>query len=102
MKAPLEGIRVIESTYVFAFPYAAGILSDLGAEVIKIEGPGRPDTTRNGAFAGAYPDNIVGDDSWNRTASYNQINRGKKSLTLDKMTFSSLRIAILFLKKVMF
>ncbi len=83
MKAPLEGIRVIESTYVFAFPYAAGLLSDLGAEVIKIEGPGRPDTTRNGAFAGAYPDNIVGDDSWNRTASYNQINRGKKSLTLD-------------------
>lgn len=83
MKSPLEGIRVIESTYVFAFPYAAGLLADLGAEVIKIEGPGRPDTTRNGAFAGAYPDNIVGEDPWNRTASYNQINRGKKSLTLD-------------------
>ena len=44
---PLEGIRVIDSTYVFALPYTGGLLSDFGAEVIKLEGPGRPDTTRN-------------------------------------------------------
>jgi crotonobetainyl-CoA:carnitine CoA-transferase CaiB-like acyl-CoA transferase len=79
----LEGIRVVESTYVFAFPYAAGNLTDLGAEVIKIEGTGHIDTTRSGAFAGTYPDNDPGEDPWNRTASYNLINRGKKSLTLD-------------------
>jgi crotonobetainyl-CoA:carnitine CoA-transferase CaiB-like acyl-CoA transferase len=41
------------------------------------------DITRGGGFAGAYPENIPGDDPWNRTAAYNQINRGKKSLTLD-------------------
>ena len=82
-RLPLEGIRVIESTYVFALPYAAGLLSDLGAEVIKIEGPGRIDTTRGGAFGGAHADNDPGDDPWNRTASYNIINRGKKSLVLD-------------------
>ena len=82
-RKPLEGIRVVESTYVFAFPYAAGLLADLGAEVIKIEGPGHVDITRGGGFAGAYPDNDPGDDPWNRTASFNLINRGKKSLTLD-------------------
>lgn len=82
-RLPLEGIRVIESTYVFALPYAAGILADLGAEVIKVEGPGRIDTTRGGAFSGAYADNSPREDPWNRTASYNMLNRGKKSLVLD-------------------
>ena len=82
-RLPLEGIRVIESTYVFALPYAAGLLADLGAEVIKVEGPGRIDTTRGGAFGGAYADNVIGDDPWNRSASYNILNRGKKSMVLD-------------------
>ena len=82
-RKPLEGIRVVESTYVYAFPYAAGLLADLGAEVIKIEGPGHIDTTRGGQFAGAFPDNEPGDDPWNRAAGFNQLNRGKKSLTLD-------------------
>ena len=82
-RLPLEGIRVIESTYVFALPYAAGLLADLGAEVIKIEGPGRIDTTRGGAFGGAHADNDPGEDPWNRSASYNILNRGKKSLVLD-------------------
>ncbi|MEE8442983.1 MAG: CoA transferase, partial [Dehalococcoidia bacterium] len=80
---PMEGIRVVDSTYVFALPYAAGLMADLGAEVIKIEGPGRIDTTRGGAFSGAFPDNDPGQDPWNRTANFNQINRGKKSLVLD-------------------
>ena len=41
-RLPLEGIRIIDSTYVFALPYAGGLLADMGAEVIKVEGPGRP------------------------------------------------------------
>ena len=36
---PFEGIRILDSTYIFALPYAAGIMADHGAEVLKIEGP---------------------------------------------------------------
>jgi len=80
---PLEGIRVLDSTYVFALPYAGGQLADLGAEVIKIEGPGRPDVTRTGGYAGTFPENDHGEDWWNRPSTFNLINRGKRSLTLD-------------------
>lgn len=82
-KLPLEGIRVIDSSYVFAGPYACGILNDLGAEVIKIEGPARSDFTRGGQFSGMLPDNEAGPDPWNRTSTYNLANRGKKSLVVD-------------------
>jgi crotonobetainyl-CoA:carnitine CoA-transferase CaiB-like acyl-CoA transferase len=56
---------------------------DLGAEVIKVEGPGRIDITRDGAFSGVYADNQPGKEPWNRSANFNLINRGKKSLVLD-------------------
>jgi crotonobetainyl-CoA:carnitine CoA-transferase CaiB-like acyl-CoA transferase len=82
-KLPLEGIRVIDSSYVFAGPYATALLGDLGAEVIKIEGPERPDFTRGGAFSGLLPDNEARSDPWNRMSTYNLVNRGKKSLVLN-------------------
>ncbi len=80
---PLEGIRVLDSTYVFALPYAGGLLADLGAEVIKVEGPGRPDVSRTGGYSGCFPDGELGDDWWNRASTYNLLHRGKRSLTLD-------------------
>ncbi len=82
-KKPLEGIRVIDSSYVFAGPYATGLLGDLGAEVIKVEGPTRPDFTRGGAFSGLLPDNEAKADPWNRMSAYNLVNRGKKSVVID-------------------
>src|SRR5580658_10272581 len=80
---PLAGMRIIDISNVFSLPYAGGLLADLGAEVIKIEGPGRLDVTRGGAFSGVYPENEPSDDPWNRTSTYNLLNRGKKSLALD-------------------
>jgi crotonobetainyl-CoA:carnitine CoA-transferase CaiB-like acyl-CoA transferase len=82
-KLPLEGIRVLDSTYVYALPYAGGQLSDLGADVIKIEGPGRPDVTRLGVLSGSVADNENKEDWWNRSGNYNLLNRGKRSLVLD-------------------
>ncbi len=83
MKArPLDGVRIIDTSYVFAGPYAAGLMCDMGAEVIKIEGPSRLDLTRGGP-ASIFPDDEPGSDPWNRTATFNVANRGKKSLVVD-------------------
>src|SRR3989338_2869531 len=87
-KLPLEGIRIIDCGHVFAVPYACGLMADLGAEVIKIEGPGRLDITRDGPFSGVHADNQPGADPWNRTANFNLINRGKKSLVRDLIRVS--------------
>jgi crotonobetainyl-CoA:carnitine CoA-transferase CaiB-like acyl-CoA transferase len=82
-KPPLEGLRIIDISNVFSLPYAGGLLADLGAEVIKIEGPGRLDVTRQGGFSGLHPDNDPGRDPWNRAGTFNLLNRGKKSLSID-------------------
>ena len=44
MKAPLEGLRVVELARILAGPFAGQTLSDLGAEVIKVEAPDGDDT----------------------------------------------------------
>ena len=69
---PLKGIRVLDLSRVLAGPYCSMTLSDLGAEIIKVEIPGRGDDTR------AFPPFLEGESSY-----YLSLNRGKKSLTLN-------------------
>lgn len=71
-QGPLAGVRVLDLTSVLMGPYATQIFADLGADVIKIEGP-TGDTTR------AIPPGP--DDT--RGAMFLNVNRGKRSLALD-------------------
>jgi crotonobetainyl-CoA:carnitine CoA-transferase CaiB-like acyl-CoA transferase len=70
---PLEGIRVVDLTQTMAGPYCTMILADLGADVIKVEPPGRGEMTRTMGLP------LTGDDS----AAFLAINRNKRSITLD-------------------
>jgi len=70
---PLEGLRVVDLTRVLSGPYCTMQLGDLGAEVIKVEQPGKGDDTR--AFAPPFQ----GDQA----AYFLSVNRNKQSITLD-------------------
>jgi CoA:oxalate CoA-transferase len=72
MSGPLQGIRVLDLTWVLAGPFASMILGDLGAEVIKVERPPYGDVART-----TGP--IVNGES----CYFFSINRGKKSVCLD-------------------
>jgi len=86
-KGPLAGVKVLDLTSVLMGPYATQIFADLGADVIKIEGPAG-DTTR---FIPPGPDP-------SRGAMFINVNRGKRSLALD-LKQPSARDAVLRLAK---
>src|SRR5215475_9475970 len=75
-RPPLTGIRVVDFTRVIAGPLCTLILSDMGAEVIKIENPDGGDDTRKGA--GPRAGGVDGESHFFMT-----FNRGKKSVALD-------------------
>ena len=80
MPLPLSHIRVLDLSRVLAGPLATQYLADLGAEVIKIEPPGKGDDTRHWGPPFAVPPK----DGMPGIAAYFMcVNRGKKSVTVD-------------------
>ena len=82
-RPPLENIRVVDLSRVFAMPFAGANLADLGAEVIKIDTCQAQfmETTRT--ITGPFPDNRPGELWWEQGGTFQTLNRGKRSLTLD-------------------
>ncbi len=89
---PLSGIRVVDLSRVFAMPYAGAYLADLGAEVIKVDCCQAQfvDTTRT--LNGPYPDNDPGELYWERGGTFQTLNRGKRSVTLDLRSVGAIGI----------
>ena len=77
---PLAGISVVDLTRVLAGPTCTQMLGDLGADVIKIERPGKGDDTRN--FAPPFVKDEEGRDT-RESAYFMCANRNKRSITLD-------------------
>jgi len=99
---PLEGVRVAAITVVWAGPHVAQLLGEWGADVINVEPVNRVQPYTRGAenaptqeamARGAqigiqpqYPDSELGEDPWNRFASFNSHARNKRSMTCDIMS----------------
>jgi crotonobetainyl-CoA:carnitine CoA-transferase CaiB-like acyl-CoA transferase len=76
----LKGVKVIEHATYFAAPGAGGILSDWGAEVIKIEPPGGDPVRDN------FPTKGTGKEHLTSNPAFDGDNRGKKSIVVDART----------------
>ena len=84
MTGPLTGVRILDLTHVWAGPLAVRFLSDLGAEVVKVEAPyGRGPRELPYEPLGGWVGGEPGEDSWNRNAIFTKQHRNRKSLCLD-------------------
>jgi len=85
---PLSGIRVLDLSRILAGPFCTMNLGDMGAEIIKIEHPGKGDDTRSWGppFAGSEAAYFLG------------INRNKKSVTLNLKSDEGIKILKKLLK----
>ena len=79
-KGPLHGLRVLDLSRILAAPFATQFLGDLGADIIKVERPGRGDDTR-----GWGPPFVTGADGQptGESAYYLSANRNKRSVAID-------------------
>jgi len=89
MTGPLEGIRILDLTQVLFGPFATMLLSDLGAEVIKVERPEVGDIARgNGPLVRGL------------STYFLSLNRGKKSITLNLATEQGIEVFLKLTKSV--
>ncbi len=86
-RRPLEGITVVDFGWVIVGPLSTKILSDYGAEVIKIESEIRPDMLR---LVGPFKDGTAG---LNRSGQFNHDNTGKLSINLNAASPRGIEVA---------
>jgi crotonobetainyl-CoA:carnitine CoA-transferase CaiB-like acyl-CoA transferase len=79
-RGPLTGVRVLDLSRILAGPWAGQLFADLGAEVIKVERPGKGDDTRG--WGPPFLKRKDGSDT-SESAYFLCANRGKRSITLD-------------------
>ncbi len=89
MAGPLEGVRILDLSWLLSGPFATMVLGDLGAEIIKVERPQTGDLARGNAPF------LDGESSY-----FMSINRGKKSLTIDLQTDRGKQLFLELVKKV--
>ena len=97
-RRPLEDIRVVDMTVVFAGTYGTMFLGDMGAEVIRVESRNVFPTSTRGTLAhpskeaekvsptASYPNRDPGERPWNRYVIFNIHARNKYSMTADLTT----------------
>ena len=72
MSGPFEGVKIVDLTTMLSGPWATSILGDQGADVIKVEVPGKGDHVRS-----------LGNQRGGMSSMFLNINRNKRSITLD-------------------
>jgi crotonobetainyl-CoA:carnitine CoA-transferase CaiB-like acyl-CoA transferase len=84
VKGPLNGVRILDLTHVWAGPLATRTLSDLGADTVKIErsygrGPAQVSVSPIAGWIGGEP----GPEPWNAQATFVKLARNARSVCLD-------------------
>ena len=75
---PLAGVRVADLTMMWAGPYAAKLLADYGADVVKVEAPTAWDNIRT-----LFPPDPITEQWFNSGAYFHEFSRNKRGLSLD-------------------
>ena len=85
----LQGVRILDLTRVLAGPYCTMMLGDMGADVIKVEAPGRGDDTRQ--WGPPFTESGM-------SAYFISANRNKRSITVNLKSAKGMKILKAFVK----
>lgn len=72
MSLPLTGLKILDFSTLLPGPYATQLLADMGAEVLRVESPSRPDLLKT-----------IAPRAGKASAAHASINRNKKSIAID-------------------